>query len=86
VADKRFDHRLVVGTYGDPRWSVGVTTSQVRSGIQRYTTSDNETQRVPAGRSGTQNFLERIFRRSGHSAPPASSGRRCRDPRAECLP
>ena len=65
-----------------PRWSAGVTTSQVRSGIQRYPAGTSERQRVPAGDSGTK-ISERNFRRRGPSAPPASSGRRRRAPQIE---
>jgi hypothetical protein len=62
-----------------------VTTSQVRSGIQRDTARASETQRVTGGHSGTQKFLERNFRLRVRSAPPASSGRRRQAPRTESL-
>lgn len=83
VAHEGFEHGVVVGIHDRPPWSPGVTTSQVRSGVQRYLACANETRRVPAKHSGTQKSLERNFRWRGRSAPPASSGRRRRAPRTE---
>ncbi|HVA06979.1 MAG TPA: hypothetical protein VNG12_09590 [Acidimicrobiales bacterium] len=45
VAHDRFEHGVVVGIHDRPRWRAGVTTPQVRKGIQRYPASAREIRR-----------------------------------------
>ena len=53
-AHEGFEHGVVVGIHDRPRWSPGVTTSQVRIGIQRYPAVSSECQRDTVGTSETQ--------------------------------
>lgn len=54
VPPQRLDHRSVFGIHRRPPWRPVATMSQVRSGIQRDTASDNGTQRDTAGDRETQ--------------------------------